>query len=47
LAALLLLWYVIERDAHRAFLIAAIVLITIEALLALFDFKIIQGEISD
>jgi len=47
IAALLLVWIVVQKNTHRGFLIAAAVLVLIESLLFLLDIKIIAGEISD
>jgi len=47
IAAFLLIWFVVQKETHRVYLIVAAVLILIESLLFLLDIKIIAGEISD
>jgi len=47
IAAILIIWYIIEYDVSRGAMVAAAVLLTIMFVLFLWDVKIQQGEASN
>lgn len=46
-AAVLLVWFIVEHNNQRGWLVASTVLIGVEFLLFLIDVKILHGEISN